>query len=115
MTLTTERVRERAVRQPGRARVRFDRGRGQATVVATGDVDASTTHALAAAIRSVAMHDVRVDLSAVEFFGVSGLRAIGDGARSCERRGGRLVVSCASPPIRRLFSLADLERLLSPP
>lgn len=55
---------------------------------------------------------VAVDLSATEFIDSSGLGALVGGLKSTRLAGGDLRISGATEPVRRVFKLTNLDRVL---
>ena len=87
---------------------------GQILVYAEGDIDLVTSDALRQALvealeKSAA---VVVDVSEVGFIDSSGLNAFVWGHREAEQAGGSLRLRRASPMLRRLLKITDLDSLL---
>jgi anti-sigma B factor antagonist len=87
---------------------------GSVTVVAVhGDVDVMSSPRLRECLLN-AMEDGALDfvldLEACHLLDSTGLGVIDAAARSLRRRHGHLAVACATPRIRRLFSVTRLDR-----
>jgi anti-sigma B factor antagonist len=79
-------------------------------LIASGEIDIATSPKLAAAL---AVHDYEgVDLQAVSFIDVSGLRVLLNAGREARAAGRRFAVANPSPMIRRLLSLTALDQSL---
>lgn len=85
-------------------------GTGAVTVRVAGDVDAVSAPLLVSTLRDAARGGRRlhVDVSAVTFFSTAGVDAL---LASQHRTTGRVKVTGAGRPIRRLLHILDLEPL----
>ena len=83
----------------------------EAGLVATGEIDAHTSPALAAAIDE-AGPDVVLDLSGVEFVDSSGLRVLIDAHQRLADAGGGLRLVALSEPVRRLLEISGVTGYL---
>jgi anti-sigma B factor antagonist len=84
-------------------------------LVVCGEVDMATAPALAAAIHAVEKDEperLHVDLAAVTFIDVTGLRVLLDAARRAATRGGDFTVNRPQPMVRRLLALAAIDQTL---
>ncbi|HVT21706.1 MAG TPA: STAS domain-containing protein [Mycobacteriales bacterium] len=92
---------------------RYDRAR--AVVVVQGEVDIATVPQLAGALAEALLdeQDLTVDLTAVDFFGVSGLNAVATAARTASRIGRATRVVGTRGTTRRLFEITGFADLLS--
>ena len=77
----------------------------------TGELDASTSPSLAAAVAElpVGSGQIDVDLGGVTFIDSSGLRVLIALSDRATADGRKVVVSGASNPVRRLFEITGLE------
>lgn len=90
-------------------------GQRAAVVTVAGEQDQSNVaDVLSALLGAAASEDVVVDLSATTFISAAFIGAIAMAAAGQQRRGGRLRVQGASPFVRRVFSLCDLDGLFEP-
>ena len=96
--------------QAGTGVFRLEMGEGRINV--GGELDASTSSIVTAAIQATGGVDVVVDLSAVEFVDSSGLRALASEHRRLSQHHGVLRV-VASPTVARTIELAGLSTVLS--
>ena len=79
-------------------------------LIVSGEIDMVTAPHLAAAL---AERDYDgVDLQAVSFLDVSGLRVLLNAARAAQARGERFAVARPSPMIRRLLELTAIDQSL---
>ena len=83
----------------------------EAGLAATGEIDAHTAPALAAAIEA-AGPDVQLDLSGVEFVDSSGLRVLIDSHQRLAEAGGGLRLTALSDPVRRLLEISGVSEYL---
>jgi anti-sigma B factor antagonist len=79
-------------------------------VVAAGEIDMVTAPRLAAAIEAAPC--VGVDLGAVSFLDVSGLRVLLDAGRRAQAEGRQFAVARPSPLIRRLLAITAIDQSL---
>ncbi|MBN6033688.1 STAS domain-containing protein [Amycolatopsis sp. 195334CR] len=88
----------------------------QATeIVVAGEVDHSTVARLRACLNGelrLAPRAILLDLAAVTFCSVDGVRALIDTALSARQAGIRLAITNRSHPVDRVISLLDLEQML---
>jgi len=80
-----------------------------------GELDVGSTDAVAERLRELgaASQRVRIDLSTVTFIDSSGVRLLVHALRDSRRDGWELEVDQQLPPqVRRVFNLANLERLI---
>ena len=85
-------------------------------VVVTGELDAMTSPQLADALAGMAEvnpSEVVVDCSQVGFIDSAGLSVLVAAHGRLDALGGRLVISGMSAPVRRLFSIAGIDRVLT--
>lgn len=83
-------------------------------VVVTGEIDAHTAPALAAALEPhLAAGDVDLDLRAVDFMDSSGLRVLIDAHQRCVATGSRLVLHEPSRSVRRIIEVSGLAEHLN--
>ena len=77
----------------------------------TGELDASTSPSLAAAVAElpVGSGQIDVDLGGVTFIDSSGLRVLIELSDRAAADGRKVIVSGASNPVRRLFEITGLE------
>jgi anti-anti-sigma factor len=88
---------------------------GDATVLrVVGELDLATAPELREAIDRVRQSSelLVLDLAAVEFIDVSGLRVLVTACREAQREGRRLVLTNVSDPVRRIVALARLTEPL---
>jgi anti-sigma B factor antagonist len=76
-------------------------------LIASGEIDAHTAPALAAAIDAAGI-DVALDLAAVEFVDSSGLRVLIDAHQRLADAGGGLRLTALSEPVRRLLEISGV-------
>ncbi|HET7196286.1 MAG TPA: STAS domain-containing protein [Nocardioides sp.] len=109
MSLHTERGGDHDA--PGNAWYQVDQMRGCAVVRAGGEIDASTVHALDAAITEAGSLASRVviDLTRVTFVDSSGLGALIVARKSARERGGSMSLVCPPPAVRRLLGSTHLD------
>lgn len=81
------------------------------TVIASGEIDAHTAPALAAAI-DAALPTPRVDLSRIRFLDSSGLRVLIEAHQRCLDAGSTLTIVAPSEPVRRLFEISEVDDYL---
>jgi anti-sigma B factor antagonist len=89
---------------------------GVTAMLISGDIDLQGRDKLREAIQRVcgqAASDVIVDLSGVAFMDATGLNALIEAQRLCDRSGVELLVTGASTPARRLFRIVGADRTLS--
>jgi anti-sigma B factor antagonist len=80
--------------------------------VVVGDIDASNSPSLAAALRPLGVgHDVVVDVAGVEFIDSRGLGVLMDAHRRAADGGRALVLRNPSPAVSRLLELVGLDAL----
>lgn len=96
--------------------IEVDRSRqaeGTTTVCLAGDLDVVSIPRLRAVLAEVAGRaDVVVDLAAVEFCDSSALRVFLDAQRACTGAGHHLEIRGLSGPVRNLFEVSGLGRVL---
>lgn len=80
-------------------------------LAASGEIDAHTAPALAAAI-DAAGPDVELDLAGVEFVDSSGLRVLIDAHQRLADAGGGLRLVSLSEPVRRLLEISGVSAYL---
>jgi anti-sigma B factor antagonist len=89
------------------SRITIESDAGQLNII--GVVDSHTAPELAEAIDGSGLdHDLRLDLSAVDFIDSSGLRIVVNAHRELEGAGHRLVVTRASDAVTRLLEITGL-------
>jgi anti-sigma B factor antagonist len=84
-------------------------------LVVRGEVDLATAPTLADRVTEAERDRPRaleVDLAEVSFMSAAGVRVLLDAAHRAQSEGRRLVVVNPQPPIRRLFALLEVDRLL---
>jgi anti-anti-sigma factor len=79
-------------------------------LIASGEIDMVTAPKLAAALEEDDYEGV--DLDAVTFMDVSGLRVLLEAARRARAAGRRFAVARPSPPIRRILELTAIDQTL---
>ena len=79
-------------------------------LIASGEIDMVSAPKLAAALDEGDY--AGVDLDAVTFMDVSGLRVLLEAARRAESAGRRFAVARPSPPIRRILQLTAIDQTL---
>jgi anti-sigma B factor antagonist len=93
------------------------RSQGSTQVLSVrGHVDVATLDELTGKIRDALAHDpetIVVDLSAVGFFGLGGLRALLEADGRARSTGCRLVVIPGTGAVRRLFDFTHAEKRLT--
>jgi anti-sigma B factor antagonist len=85
----------------------------QARLTLRGELDMSSAPMLAQHLESVGQHhpdEIVLDLAALSFMDVSGLRTILDAARRTRRDGGSLVIINPMPHIVRLLELTAIDQ-----
>jgi len=80
-------------------------------LAASGEIDAHTAPALAAAI-DAAGPEVTLDLAGVEFVDSSGLRVLIDAHQRLADAGGALRLTALSEPVRRLLEISGVSDYL---
>ncbi len=86
---------------------------GSISLVLEGELDIATTPLFVQHIERAERAQPELllfDLGALSFIDVSGLSAMLAAARRARGAGRRVMVSAASPPVRRLFELTALDR-----
>lgn len=86
-------------------------GSGGLRLRAEGEIDISVGDGLRDAILDAAAQqptELLLDLAAVTFLDVSGVRAIEDSVRRCAALGIRVVMGPASAPVRRVLDLLEI-------
>jgi anti-sigma B factor antagonist len=82
----------------------------------TGELDAETAPALEEALRLASERgatELVADFSGVSFIDSSGLSVLVASHKRLQRLGGTLVIAAPSAPVRRLFDIAGLDRVLT--
>ena len=95
--------------------VGISQGEGGTLVRVKGEVDMASAPQLEAAIeraRETRPEQLVLDLAAVEFIDVSGLRVLIRAYHRAEEQGERLVIARASRPVRRLLALSGVADLI---
>jgi len=85
------------------------------TLVACGELDATTAPRLRAALddlAAAATGDVQLDLGGLTFIDSSGLQSITTARRDLQADGRALRIADASKPVRRIFEVTGLRSLL---
>ena len=110
-------MRQPSVPRPGNLRrddvgAVLDVGTGRAVTVC-GELDAASAPALSAALALLIDDDgeIYVEISAVGFIDADGLNALCAASQALGERG-RIVAANPSPKVRRVFNIAQLERLV---
>jgi anti-sigma B factor antagonist len=88
---------------------------GSELLIVEGEVDASTSSRLIAALNEAVTDAVRsliVDLSGVDFMDSTGLGLLLGAYRRMKRRGRGFAIVCPGGPVRRIFELTDLVDIL---
>src|SRR5690349_19683614 len=89
-------------------------GSGRMVIHVSGELDQTHADELASAIGHGAEHGVEqvvLDLMGCEFIDSAGLGAFRRGAKQLEDAGGgRILVACGGPEVRRLFTLTAIDR-----
>jgi anti-anti-sigma factor len=83
---------------------------GRYALHARGELDVATSPKLAGELRSLASHDVTLDLSGVTFFDSNGLKVLLEARQQADAAAGRLTISALSPPVRRVLELTGCDR-----
>lgn len=78
----------------------------------SGEIDAHTAPAVAAAITSSPVSDLVIDLSAVDFVDSSGLRVLIEAHQSRESTGGSVTLAHPSAVVSRLFDISGVRGYL---
>lgn len=81
------------------------------TIRASGEIDAHTAPALAAAI-DAAQPPARLDLSRIEFLDSSGLHVLIEAHQRSLEAGSTLTIVAPSEPVRRLFEITEVDSYL---
>jgi anti-anti-sigma factor len=87
---------------------------GDAVLVVAGEVDLSNQNEFLDQLRSLigaARSTSLVDLSAVTFFGSSGISALLKASRDAEQKGVNLVLASPSPIVRQVLDATDLSSI----
>ena len=85
---------------------------GQAVLVVAGEVDLSNQDEFLDQLRNLlaaAQSTLLIDLSAVTFFGSSGISALLESARDAEQQGVNLVIAAPSPIVRQVLDATGLS------
>jgi anti-anti-sigma factor len=87
---------------------------GWRVVTVTGRADADTADALEAALRSAVEGHARVaaDFATLDYISSAGLRAVLQAARAAQTRGSEFAVCGLSAPVRKVFDMSGLHRVL---
>jgi anti-anti-sigma factor len=88
----------------------------QLVVRVRGELDLSNVDELARTIDQAEQSGVKqvvVDLMECEFIDSAGLAVILRGAKRLDEGGGRLLVACGHPEIRRLFALTAIDQTVA--
>ena len=88
---------------------------GSELLVVEGEIDASTSSRLIAALNEAVTDAVRslvVDLTRVDFMDSTGLGLLLGAHRRLKRRGRGFAIVCSGGPVRRIFELTDLIETL---
>jgi anti-sigma B factor antagonist len=88
--------------------------RGDRLLVLQGELDIATAPELSAMLIRLRAHDhaVVLDLTDLTFIDSTGLTILMDAYLEAERDGWAFSIRAASPPVRRVFALAGVERLI---
>jgi anti-anti-sigma factor len=80
----------------------------------SGEVDVSNVPSLTSALRSTAegRTALLLDVAALDFIDVAGMRAIQRSALALAARGGELTMLAPQPPVRRMIALMGMEGLV---
>jgi anti-anti-sigma factor len=100
-----------------RFRLRAERLNGFVRLRASGELDLSTARFLDEPLARLQQEraTVIVDLSGVDFVGVSGLRVFLDASRRARSTGGSVVIVNCARPARRVFEVTSTLDLLDAP
>jgi len=79
----------------------------------TGEIDAYTAPAIAAAIASSRLATIELDMSGVEFVDSSGLRVVIEAHQQLLDNGGSLILVRPSPVVQRLFDISGVHEYLN--
>lgn len=82
-------------------------------VAVTGEIDAYTAPALAAALAAADHPELVVDLSGVEFVDSSGLRVLLEAHQTRQADGRTLVLAQPSPAVQRVLDVAGVDGYLT--
>jgi anti-anti-sigma factor len=80
----------------------------------SGEVDVSNVPSLSSALRSTAegRTALLLDVAALDFIDVAGMRAIQRSALALAARGGELTMLAPQPPVRRMIAMMGMEGLV---
>jgi anti-anti-sigma factor len=95
--------------------LRIDDRAGSVFVAARGDVDIESVTAFNDGLREAVSRtptEVRVDLAGITFLGSEGIRSLVLAHAAAAAQGTRLMVTTASPIVRRVLTLTESDWLL---
>jgi anti-sigma B factor antagonist len=95
--------------------LRIDELDGSVFVAARGDVDVESVTAFNDGLREAVSRtppEVRVDLAGITFLGSEGIRSLVLAHGAAAAQGTRLMVTAASPIVRRVLTLTESDGLL---
>jgi anti-anti-sigma factor len=98
-------------------RLRFENGRSSGKILyVAGELDTASAPELErAVVATLDRHrwEFRLDVAGLTFIDSPGARALCNVQRAVEARGGRLVLTGAQPPVRRILELIGFDAMLA--